>query len=177
MSHAAFSAWEGLGSTPPAPPIAPESTGGPPPTSLASLSALEHPGRLRPALYYVHNTHIDASPVFQSRNHKARQPVRTENKVLNVDGVKVKLQIWDTAGQERFRSVTHAYYRDAHALLLLYDVTNKASFDNIRPFSSANNKPEHTALGSLQRRESNFLIYYERFGAYATGNETLDPHK
>ncbi|OXB68816.1 hypothetical protein ASZ78_002231 [Callipepla squamata] len=42
------------------------------------------------------------------------------------------LQIWDTAGQERFRSVTHAYYRDAHALLLLYDVTNKASFDNIQ---------------------------------------------
>ncbi|KAJ4931921.1 hypothetical protein JOQ06_010357, partial [Pogonophryne albipinna] len=40
--------------------------------------------------------------------------------------------IWDTAGQERFRSVTHAYYRDAHALLLLYDVTNKSSFDNIK---------------------------------------------
>ncbi|GCB72101.1 hypothetical protein scyTo_0001826 [Scyliorhinus torazame] len=54
------------------------------------------------------------------------------NKVLNVDDVKVKLQIWDTAGQERFRSVTHAYYRDAHALLLLYDVTNKTSFDNIQ---------------------------------------------
>jgi len=54
------------------------------------------------------------------------------NKVVNVDGAKVKLQIWDTAGQERFRSVTHAYYRDAHALLLLYDVTNKTSFDNIR---------------------------------------------
>ncbi|XP_073415353.1 ras-related protein Rab-26 [Dendrobates tinctorius] len=54
------------------------------------------------------------------------------NKVLNVDGVKVKLQIWDTAGQERFRSVTHAYYRDAHALLLLYDITNKTSFDNIQ---------------------------------------------
>uniref|UniRef100_A0A3Q3A774 small monomeric GTPase n=1 Tax=Kryptolebias marmoratus TaxID=37003 RepID=A0A3Q3A774_KRYMA len=54
------------------------------------------------------------------------------NKVLNIDGVKVKLQIWDTAGQERFRSVTHAYYRDANALLLLYDVTNKSSFDNIQ---------------------------------------------
>ncbi|XP_008328026.1 ras-related protein Rab-26-like [Cynoglossus semilaevis] len=54
------------------------------------------------------------------------------NKVLDIDGVKVKLQIWDTAGQERFRSVTHAYYRDAHALLLLYDVTNKSSFENIR---------------------------------------------
>ncbi|GLG99242.1 Ras-related protein Rab-26 [Gryllus bimaculatus] len=54
------------------------------------------------------------------------------NKVVSVDNTRVKLQIWDTAGQERFRSVTHAYYRDAHALLLLYDVTNKLSFDNIR---------------------------------------------
>ncbi|KAB5555796.1 hypothetical protein PHYPO_G00038230 [Pangasianodon hypophthalmus] len=54
------------------------------------------------------------------------------NKVVTVGEVKVKLQIWDTAGQERFRSVTHAYYRDAHALLLLYDITNKSSFDNIR---------------------------------------------
>uniref|UniRef100_A0A673AK37 RAB37, member RAS oncogene family n=1 Tax=Sphaeramia orbicularis TaxID=375764 RepID=A0A673AK37_9TELE len=55
-----------------------------------------------------------------------------QNKVVTVDNVKVKLQIWDTAGQERFRSVTHAYYRDAHALLLLYDITSKSSFDNIR---------------------------------------------
>ncbi|XP_020349787.1 ras-related protein Rab-37 [Oncorhynchus kisutch] len=54
------------------------------------------------------------------------------NKVVTVDNVKVKLQMWDTAGQERFRSVTHAYYRDAHALLLLYDITSKSSFDNIR---------------------------------------------
>uniref|UniRef100_T1JG95 small monomeric GTPase n=1 Tax=Strigamia maritima TaxID=126957 RepID=T1JG95_STRMM len=54
------------------------------------------------------------------------------NKIVIVDDAKVKLQIWDTAGQERFRSVTHAYYRDAHALLLLYDVTNRASFDNTR---------------------------------------------
>lgn len=54
------------------------------------------------------------------------------NKVVDVEGTKVKLQIWDTAGQERFRSITRAYYRDANALLLLYDVSNKASFDNIR---------------------------------------------
>ncbi|KAM6899066.1 ras-related protein Rab-37-like [Lycodopsis pacificus] len=54
------------------------------------------------------------------------------NKVVTVDDVKVRLQIWDTAGQERFRSVTHAYYRDAHALLLLYDITSRTSFDNIR---------------------------------------------
>ncbi|XP_060700377.1 ras-related protein Rab-37-like isoform X5 [Hemiscyllium ocellatum] len=46
--------------------------------------------------------------------------------------VGIGFTIWDTAGQERFRSVTHAYYRDAQALLLLYDITSKSSFDNIR---------------------------------------------
>ncbi|XP_012552966.1 ras-related protein Rab-37 isoform X2 [Bombyx mandarina] len=69
---------------------------------------------------------------FQAGNFSATVGIGFTNKVVTVDGIKVKLQIWDTAGQERFRSVTHAYYRDAHALLLLYDVTNKTSFDNIR---------------------------------------------
>nr|XP_011718047.1 ras-related protein Rab-37 isoform X2 [Macaca nemestrina] len=46
--------------------------------------------------------------------------------------VGIDFRIWDTAGQERFRSVTHAYYRDAQALLLLYDITSKSSFDSIR---------------------------------------------
>ncbi|XP_063220637.1 ras-related protein Rab-37-like isoform X3 [Bacillus rossius redtenbacheri] len=69
---------------------------------------------------------------FQSGNFSATVGIGFTNKVVTVDGSKVKLQIWDTAGQERFRSVTHAYYRDAHALLLLYDVTSKTSFDNIR---------------------------------------------
>ncbi|XP_046855429.1 ras-related protein Rab-26-like [Xenia sp. Carnegie-2017] len=58
------------------------------------------------------------------------------NKVVDIEDTKVKLQIWDTAGQERFRSVTHAYYRDSHALLLLYDITSKQSFDNIRAWLS-----------------------------------------
>jgi len=69
---------------------------------------------------------------FQGGSFSATVGIGFTNKVVNVDGTKVKLQIWDTAGQERFRSVTHAYYRDAHALLLLYDVANKASFDNTR---------------------------------------------
>ncbi|KAK0174671.1 hypothetical protein PV327_010415 [Microctonus hyperodae] len=69
---------------------------------------------------------------FQSGNFAATVGIGFTNKVVTVGDTRIKLQIWDTAGQERFRSVTHAYYRDAHALLLLYDVTNKTSFDNIR---------------------------------------------
>ncbi|XP_051888951.1 LOW QUALITY PROTEIN: ras-related protein Rab-37-like [Pristis pectinata] len=69
---------------------------------------------------------------FLAGSYIATVGIDFRNKVVVVDGVKVKLQIWDTAGQERFRSVTHAYYRDAQALLLLYDITSKSSFDNIR---------------------------------------------
>ena len=44
----------------------------------------------------------------------------------------VKMQIWDTSGQERFETVTSAYYRGAHAVVLTYDITNRNSFDLIR---------------------------------------------
>jgi len=44
----------------------------------------------------------------------------------------VKAQIWDTVGQERFESLTKAYYRDAMGALLIYDITNKHSFENMK---------------------------------------------
>ncbi|XP_049631502.1 LOW QUALITY PROTEIN: ras-related protein Rab-39B-like [Suncus etruscus] len=46
-------------------------------------------------------------------------------------GVQVKLQFWDTAGQERFRSVTRSYYRNSAGGLLLFDITNRTSFESI----------------------------------------------
>jgi len=52
-------------------------------------------------------------------------------KTLLINGVKVKLQIWDTAGQERFRSITQSYYRSAHCLMLVYDISSQPSFDSL----------------------------------------------
>ena len=43
----------------------------------------------------------------------------------------VTLQIWDTAGQERFQSLGRAFYRGAEACVLVYDITNAKSFDNL----------------------------------------------
>uniref|UniRef100_A0A667WRG5 RAS and EF-hand domain containing 2 n=1 Tax=Myripristis murdjan TaxID=586833 RepID=A0A667WRG5_9TELE len=53
-------------------------------------------------------------------------------KKMLVDGEKTSLQIWDTAGQERFRSIARSYFRKAHGVLLLYDVTSESSFLNVR---------------------------------------------
>ena len=40
----------------------------------------------------------------------------------------ISLQLWDTAGQERFQSVTKAYYRGAHGIILMYDIAQEESF-------------------------------------------------
>ncbi|CAD5122173.1 DgyrCDS10619 [Dimorphilus gyrociliatus] len=52
-------------------------------------------------------------------------------KTIVIDDKKIKLQIWDTAGQERFKTITQSYYRSAHAVLLVYDITKEKSFENI----------------------------------------------
>ena len=43
-----------------------------------------------------------------------------------------QLQLWDTAGQEQFRSITRAYFKNAVCALVVYDITNKSSFENIK---------------------------------------------
>lgn len=53
-------------------------------------------------------------------------------RTIELGDKKIKLQIWDTAGQERFRTITTAYYRGAMGIILVYDVTNEKSFENIK---------------------------------------------
>ncbi|XP_046412491.1 ras-related protein Rab-10 [Neodiprion fabricii] len=52
-------------------------------------------------------------------------------KTVELRGKKIKLQIWDTAGQERFHTITTSYYRGAMGIMLIYDITNGKSFENI----------------------------------------------
>lgn len=52
-------------------------------------------------------------------------------KIIDLGGAKVKLQIWDTAGQERYKSVTRSYYRGAMGCLIVYDVTNRSSYESV----------------------------------------------
>ena len=48
----------------------------------------------------------------------------------------IKLQIWDTAGQDRFRTITKHYYKGMHGIILIYDVTDRRTFESIRNWVS-----------------------------------------
>ena len=50
---------------------------------------------------------------------------------LVVNKKAVKVQFWDTAGQEKYRAIASAYYKNAHGAIIVYDITNRASFDNV----------------------------------------------
>ncbi|CAH9081675.1 unnamed protein product [Cuscuta epithymum] len=53
-------------------------------------------------------------------------------RTAELDEKTIKLQIWDTAGQERFRTITSSYYRGAHGIIIVYDVTERESYENVK---------------------------------------------
>mmetsp|Transcript_76486 Transcript_76486/g.93939 ORF Transcript_76486/g.93939 Transcript_76486/m.93939 type:complete len:207 (+) Transcript_76486:120-740(+) len=69
-------------------------------------------------------------------------------RTVNIDMKTVKLQIWDTAGQERFRTITSAYYRGAHGIIMVYDVTNFESFEHVEEWLNEVNR--HASESTLK---------------------------
>jgi small GTP-binding protein len=53
------------------------------------------------------------------------------SKIIQTDSRRIQLQLWDTAGQEMFRSVTRGYYRGSAGALVLFDISNRDSFENV----------------------------------------------
>ena len=70
-------------------------------------------------------------------SHEATIGVDFGSQIIPIEGVPIKIQIWDTAGQEDFRAITRAYYREACAALLVYDVTSRQSFTEIQMWLKA----------------------------------------
>ena len=61
-----------------------------------------------------------------------------KTKFLHIDGDEVKLQIWDTAGQEKFRAITKAYYRGAHGILVVFDISRRDTFNQTKGWIDSN---------------------------------------
>lgn len=94
-------------------------------------------------------------------------------RTIELDGKKIKLQIWDTAGQERFRTITTAYYRGAMGIMLVYDITNDKSFENIKNWirnieEHASSDVEKMVLGNKCDMEDRRLVSKERGTQLAT---------
>eukprot|EP01138_Halocafeteria_seosinensis_P003530 gb/GECG01003608.1/.p1 GENE.gb/GECG01003608.1/~~gb/GECG01003608.1/.p1 ORF type:complete len:225 (+),score=39.34 gb/GECG01003608.1/:1-675(+) len=87
-------------------------------------------------------------------------------KTLNVDGYKVKLHLWDTAGQERFRTITSSYYRGANAVLLVFDMTKRDTFEKVETW--AQQIREHNA------HEITMLVVGNKCDADSTTREVSD---
>jgi Ras-related protein Rab-1A len=91
--------------------------------------------------------------------------ISIENKYTN-ELEQIKLQIWDTAGQERFKNITSAYYRNADGLVVVYDITDNKSFDNISIWLSEvrkymeNSKPI-IIIGNKSDREDRQVTFEE----------------
>ncbi|XP_033824767.1 ras-related protein Rab-33B-like [Periophthalmus magnuspinnatus] len=74
-------------------------------------------------------------------------------RLVEIDGEKIRLQLWDTAGQERFRkSMVQHYYRNVHAIFFVYDVTSLTSF------SGLNSWIEECRQNSLGQDIPKFLV-------------------
>ena len=57
----------------------------------------------------------------------------TEKK-LDINGIEVSLEIWDTAGQERYRTLVRNYYKGSKAAILVYDISQKITFDELKNY-------------------------------------------
>jgi Ras-related protein Rab-1A len=96
---------------------------------------------------------------FIFRNINVVHPISNKENI-------VKLQVWDTAGQDRFRSITSAYYRGADGLLIVYDITDRQSFINVKEWITeakkyADENMHIILLGNKNDREDRKVTYDE----------------
>ena len=99
-----------------------------------------------------------------------------KSKDLYIEDKKIKLQIWDTAGQERFRTITSSYYRGAHAIAIVFDLTKRTSYEHVKRWMEDINKyAKENVLKFLIGNKSdlnNHQVTYEEARALASQMKT-----
>ncbi|XP_031113836.1 ras-related protein RIC1-like [Ipomoea triloba] len=92
-------------------------------------------------LRFADNTYLDSYISTIGVDFKIR--------TVEQGGKTIKLQIWDTAGQERFRTITSSYYRGAHGIIVVYDVTDEDSYNNIKEWLNEINRYASETVNKL----------------------------
>ncbi|RAL52263.1 unnamed protein product [Cuscuta campestris] len=93
-------------------------------------------------------------------------------RTVEQDGKTIKLQIWDTAGQERFRTITSSYYRGAHGIIIVYDITDQESFNNVKQWLNeinryASDNVNKLLVGNKSDLTENRAVSYDTAKAFA----------
>ena len=96
-------------------------------------------------------------------------------KTIEVEKKNVKLQIWDTAGEERFRTIISSYYKGAHGILLMFDVTDYDSFESLENWlieieKNANKNVIKLLIGNKIDLEENRKVSYNQAKDFADSN-------
>ena len=102
-------------------------------------------------------------------------------KMMKKKSKTVKITIWDTAGQERFRTLTSSYYRGAHGIMLVYDVTRKHTLsqlqqwlDEVEQYCGSNSKEVVKLLvGNQKDMDADREISWQEGAAWARGRGML----
>ncbi|KAJ4847614.1 Ras- protein RABD2a [Turnera subulata] len=84
----------------------------------------------------------------------------------------IGVDFWDTAGQERFRTITSSYYRGAHGIIVVYDVTDQESFNNVKQWLNeidryASDNVNKLLVGNKNDLTANKVVSYETAKAFA----------
>ena len=58
----------------------------------------------------------------------------TKTEIFEEENQSIKFEIWDTAGQEKYRALTRVFYKNADVCILVYDITRKSSFEELKNF-------------------------------------------
>ena len=124
-----------------------------------------------------------------SREYISTNGANFEHKTVFIEEYNktLKMHIWDTAGQERFRTLSRIFYKDAKAAILVYDVTRRETFEELKKYwyqEMLTNAPEGIALGvaanksdlilDLQVPESEGIEFAKSIGAIFRNTSALN---
>jgi Ras-related protein Rab-2A len=99
-------------------------------------------------------------------------------KNITISNKTYRIQIWDTAGQENFRSITRAYYKNSACALVVYDITNRESFDNVSTWiEDCRNQSPQTIFMVLVGNKTDLELENKRAVSFEEGQELAEKNK